>query len=222
MFKRLKQKAADPNIWIKQIRAYEALDERYGTSGNEIMFIGSSSIRFWSSLEHDLQPLPVINRGFGGAHADHLLYFFDRLVAPRVPPAVVWYAGDNDLGVLSDKRPLDVVDAAAAFRQRYRQLRPDGRLYLLSIKPSPLRRRRWPLMQQANAGMAALAEDDEATTWVDVATPMLKENGRVRKELFSWDRLHMSAKGYELWTSVLRPVLWQDLGSTKEIAAHVS
>ncbi len=32
-----------------------------------LLFLGSSSIRLWSSLAADFEPWPVVNRGFGGA-----------------------------------------------------------------------------------------------------------------------------------------------------------
>jgi lysophospholipase L1-like esterase len=43
--------------------------------------------------------------------------------------------------------------------------------------------------------------------YVDVATPMLGADGEPRPELFIVDGLHMSAEGYALWTTVLKPVL---------------
>ena len=36
---------------------------------------------------------------------------------------------------------------------------------------------------------------------------MLGEDGQPREELFGPDRLHMNRKGYELWTSILGPLV---------------
>ena len=36
---------------------------------------------------------------------------------------------------------------------------------------------------------------------------MLDAQGKPRADLFRWDGLHMNAKGFALWTSIIRPVL---------------
>jgi lysophospholipase L1-like esterase len=48
---------------------------------------------------------------------------------------------------------------------------------------------------------------DSRLLYVDIATPMLGEDGKPRSELFAPDGLHLNAKGYELWASILRPML---------------
>ena len=71
--------------WVKRIRSYNRLDgfdediEKFIDQDrispppkNEFLFIGSSSIRLWDTLEEDMKPLKVINRGFGGAHTKHI------------------------------------------------------------------------------------------------------------------------------------------------------
>ena len=71
--------------WVKRIRSYNRLDgfdedidkfldqDRLDPPPeNAFLFIGSSSIRLWKTLEEDMKPLKIINRGFGGAHTKHL------------------------------------------------------------------------------------------------------------------------------------------------------
>ena len=43
--------------------------------------------------------------------------------------------------------------------------------------------------------------------YLDIYTPMLDANGQIRGELFRADSLHMSPKGYEIWTAKLKPLL---------------
>ena len=45
------------------------------------------------------------------------------------------------------------------------------------------------------------------TIYVDVTTPMLSLEGQAQDEYFAGDSLHLSPKGYAVWTSVLRPLL---------------
>ena len=64
--------------WVKRIRSYNRLDgfdedidkfldqDRIDPPPeNAFLFIGSSSIRLWKTLEEDMKPLKIINRGFG-------------------------------------------------------------------------------------------------------------------------------------------------------------
>jgi len=41
--------------------------------------------------------------------------------------------------------------------------------------------------------------------YVDIATPVLGDDGTPKKELSVGDGLHLNARGYELWTSILKP-----------------
>ncbi|MBK7977772.1 MAG: hypothetical protein IPK07_32495 [Deltaproteobacteria bacterium] len=209
----LKRWMARPRVWEREIRRFERIDRAHPPAPSAILFTGSSSIRFWSTLAADMRPLYVLNRGFGGAHAEHVTYFADRIVYTRAPRAIVLYAGDNDLGRLSPRSVSGVVedfeDFVAAMRERLGAELP---IYLLSIKPTPLRASQWPRMERANQGLVALAARDPHLHYVDVATPMLDGHGRARRELFRWDGLHLNGAGYALWTSIVRPRLLADFG----------
>ena len=67
----------------------------------EFLFIGSSSIRRWKSLEEDMKPLIVINRGFGGAHTKHINRHIDKIVFPYEPKAIIFFCGSNDINGLN-------------------------------------------------------------------------------------------------------------------------
>jgi glycerophosphoryl diester phosphodiesterase len=53
--------------WETDIQKFEQLDKSVTYSEDAILFAGSSSIRLWSTLEKDMAPYPVIQRGYGGA-----------------------------------------------------------------------------------------------------------------------------------------------------------
>ncbi|GEM_PF-6999641 len=168
-----------------------------------VVFAGSSTIRLWSSLVIDFPGIKVANRGFGGSTASEL-----RLILPAVtslnPRAVVLYEGDNDLaneGGSVEKFIENMTAITATLREK---IRPN-RIILLSIKPSRTRWDRWPVFQEANTALKALAAA-QGYTYVDVSTPMLSTDG-VQDKFMGNDGLHMSSDGYALWTSILRPVL---------------
>ena len=64
----LKLKAwSDKEFFQNDVKKFLQQDKEAFPEEDGILFIGSSSIRFWLSLESDMRPFPVINRGFGGA-----------------------------------------------------------------------------------------------------------------------------------------------------------
>lgn len=160
-----------------------------------------------------MAPLPVINRGFGGAHLAHVDAFADRIVVPYAPAAVVLYCGDNDLGAWTGKRPDTIVGDFTRFASRVHDALPEARIYVISIKPSRLRRQQWPAQEAANRAIADVARALPRTDYVDVATPMLGGASQPPRNLFTLDGLHLSSAGYALWTSVLRPILVRDLAA---------
>ena len=92
------QEKADLNAtrFQQEIDNFSAWDAKNATPDSAILFIGSSSIRFWKT--HDAFPnQPVINRGFGGSHISDVNVFADKIVLPYRPAIIVFYAGDNDV-----------------------------------------------------------------------------------------------------------------------------
>jgi lysophospholipase L1-like esterase len=168
-------------------------------------------MRGWhKSIKEDLAPLTIIPRGFGGSTIHDANHYIDRVVIPYKPRAILLYEGDND--VAGGYNMEEIVAKYREFVKRVHAALPEARIYVLSTKPSESRWKHWPATQQLNAELKKMCDGDPRLTFIDVATPMLDENGEVRKELFLGDKLHMNPEGYKLWTSVVRPVLMQKEG----------
>lgn len=198
------QVSPDPERFADEIRAFEQWDRKNSAAADAVLFAGSSSIRMWPTRECFPQ-LPVINRGFGGAHISDVIHFAARIILPYRAKVIVFYAGDNDIA--DHKSPAQVRDDFKAFVQLVRAAQPRMRFVYLPIKPSVARWSHWPRMQEANALIRALCEADAALTYADVATPLLGPDGKPRADLLLEDGLHLNAAGYEEWTRVLAPVL---------------
>lgn len=199
--------SGDPAFFEDAIVAFEEADREAPPAKGGIVFVGSSSIRMWKSLSADMAPLPVLNRGFGGAHMEHVLHNVDRVVIPYRPRIVVVYAGDNDLASGTGKDAARLLEEYRQLVARIHRALPETHLYFLSIKPSRLRWDRWPLMSEANAAVRTYSQSDPRLHYVDVATPLLGADGLPRDDVFLFDGLHLDATGYAEWTSVLRPLL---------------
>jgi len=173
---------------------------------NAIVFIGSSSIVRWTTLADDMAPLTTINRGFGGSTLQDAIYWLDTLIPQAKPRAFVLYEGDNDIGA----EQATAEQVAAGFKTLVARIQhrfPAARIYVLAIKPSVLRRNLWPEMERANQLLSSLCEQKPQLHFIDVASPMLAQNGQLKPGLFVADGVHMSAAGYAIWTAALKPIL---------------
>lgn len=195
----------DTARFASEINAFAKADSAAPPPSGAVLFVGSSSIRFWDTLAADFPGLTVINRGFGGSRMDDLLRYADRIVFPYEPKTIVVYEGDNDIA--EGRTPARVAGDLADFLSRMRTGLPATRVIFLSIKPSPVRWNLVDRMREANALLERVVEHDTAARYVDIFTPMIGANGRPRPELFRDDSLHMTRAGYELWRSILDPVL---------------
>ena len=194
----------DPERFSHEIREFEQWDRKNSAVADAVLFVGSSSIRMWATHE-SFPELPVINRGFGGAHIADVNYFAAQIVLPYKPKVIVFYAGDND--VADGKSPEQVCTDFKAFLGLVRAAQPKVPVVYLPIKPSVARWSYWPRMSQANTLVRELCAADPLLTYVDVATPLLGSDGKPRADLLVKDGLHLNTAGYEVWTRELTPVL---------------
>jgi lysophospholipase L1-like esterase len=188
--------------WQSSLAAFAASDrERLPASGG-VLFVGSSTIRLWTSLAQDFRQLPVvINRGFCGSTMADCDYFARQLVTRYKPKEVLVYAGDNDLA--EGRTAQQVLQSFTHFVQVVRSELPEVRIAYISIKPSPLRAALIPRIREANSLLSAYVRTLENAEYIDVFSAMLGPDGLPRAELFRGDQLHMNDAGYALWQKLI-------------------
>lgn len=197
--------------WEDEIRAFEEEDRRSPPPSRAVLFVGSSSIRLWTTLRADFRGLPVLNRGFGGSQIREVTAFVPRIVLPYEPRLIVFYCGSNDIAS-GARNPAEVLDDYRAFVRAVHASLPDTRILFVSIAPNPAR---WHLRQafrRANASIEAYTRTDPRLGYIDVWTHMIGVNGRPRPDLFVDDRLHMNEKGYAIWRRILAEKLKMENG----------
>ncbi len=198
-------RAADPQRYARDIAAFEASDKTNPPPRNAILFVGSSSIVKWTNLARDFPGRQVVNRGFGGSHLADSVYYFDRIVAPYHPRTIVMYAGCNDLN--AGKTPEEVFDDFKAFAAKLRAELPEARLEYISIGINPARWNDLQKVQEANRLIRDYISQDDRLEFIDVFPAMLGPDGRPKPDIYVSDRLHMNAKGYAIWRSIVAPHL---------------
>jgi len=207
-----------PSPWEHSIRAFEARDRRRAPVQGAIVFVGSSSFTLWASLEEDLAPLPVVNRGFGGALIDDVVRYADRIVVPYQPSAVVLFAGTNDI---SGPRPASadyVAERFDAFVAKVRPAIPEVLIFYVAITPSRARWHLWPLAMEANRLIEARVRADAGLRFIDLGRFLLGPDGMPDREFYRRDGLHPNKSGYRIWAREIafslhhEPALMEKLG----------
>jgi lysophospholipase L1-like esterase len=187
-----------------EISAFEASDKTNPPPADAIVFIGSSSIRLWKTLAQDFPEYKVVNRGFGGSQIADAVQFADRIVVPYKPRMVVFYSGGNDIN--AGKSPERVFADFKEFAEKVRSKLPATRLAYISIAPNPAR---WSQVEKVKAANRLIEDYCQANqlTFINVFPHMLGADGQPRPEIYVEDGLHMNAKGYALWTQLVKPYL---------------
>jgi len=194
-----------PGRFENEISTFEKADIQSGSKLIDVLFTGSSSIRLWASLEDDMSPMQVLNRGFGGATLAELSKYAPRFLLSHSYSTLVVYCGENDIseGAGPDTTYQYFVD----FYNWFREERPQVHLVYMSMKPSI---DRWDMFSEFKATdrkIKKVIEKDTLAYYFDSSIGLLNNSGQPDPDLFIEDGLHMNSKGYNVWTQRLLALL---------------
>ena len=196
----------DPNAWEGSIRRFETADRKQPPTPGGIVFVGGSSFTFWSTLATDMAPLPVINRGFGGATLGDVVKYARRIVIPYRPRAIVVFAGANDIANVRPRTPAQVEASFLELAALVRQALPQALLFYVAMTPTPKGWSYWARMDEANGLIRGAASRDTRLRFIDLNDMLLGPDGQPMSELYRRNG-HPNARCYQLWTSRIKPAL---------------
>lgn len=199
------QNSIDLDRFEKEILAFEKQDSINGIPKDEILFVGSSSIRMWKSLTEDMSPYPVLNRGFGGSTIPEVLAYGERIVYKYNPRLIFFYCGENDIN--DGTSPLKVFRNFKEFAGDVNERLPNTKIVFISMKPSMRRWSKFEKTEKGNQMIKSFCSSIPNLDYVDVGEVMLTETGIPDTSIFIQDSLHMNAAGYERWTTLIRPLV---------------
>ena len=159
----------------------------------------------------------IVNHGFGTSSADDLLYYYDRMVRPWKPRALVLTTGSNDIGF--GYTPLEVMEILARIVQWAQADFPGIPIYCFSQEPLlkhkgvdtvGIRSR-----DEYNALLEAFCARTENCIFFPTAMqPFYYEDpadignySKIREDIFHEDRTHLNPKGYALFMDSMRELL---------------
>ena len=198
------QNLPEVQAWDKEIQNFEQLDSSEIYPDNAVLFAGSSSIKLWSTLEKDMTPYPVIQRGYGGAKLSDFAVYAGRIFDPHPCKAIVIFIANDISGSSGDKSPKEV---SVLFRNVLRTIRkthPVTPVFWIAITPTMSRWNVWPQIKKANYLIEEICNNQRNTYFIRTDYAFLNEKGQPAEELFRSDKLHLNEKGYAIWTEIIK------------------
>lgn len=193
--------------WEKEIAAFEKSDLTNPPPKGAIEFLGSSTIRRWTTLARDFPGQPVYNRGFGGSEIVDSTHFAPRIVFPYAPRMIVFRAGGNDLW--AGKSPEQVFADYQEFVAAVHAKLPETDIVFISWNPTPSRWKQHEKEKTLNRLVKNFSEQTPHLKYLETYDLPLGADGRPRPELFVADQLHFNAAGYKLLADRVRPIFSQ-------------
>lgn len=207
-----------------ELNAFLKADQKQLPPPGGVLFMGSSSIRLWSTMASDFPEIPVINRGFGGSQIFESTLYADRIAAPYKPRLIVMFAGTNDLAY-GNKSPEQVLQEFKDFAAKIHTILPDTRLAYISISPTKARWNQEGAVLEANylieRYMIETNSPTQKLSFLDAHSALLTTNGQPPVNLERPDGLHFNTEGYKVWTALLKPriLALADLEGVKRLGA---
>ena len=189
--------------WEKEIAAFESRDRTNPPPKGAVLFIGSSTIRLWKTLQQDFPSVKTINRGFGGSEIVDSTHFADQIIFPYEPSRIFLRAGGNDLW--AGKSADEVFDDFKDFVAKVRERLPKTEITFIGWNPTVARWSQVEKEKALNSLVKEFVEHGQRLAYIDTYSVPIGTDGKPRPELFMPDKLHFNAEGYELLAARLRP-----------------
>ena len=191
--------------WEKEISAFEQRDATNPPPKNAVLFIGSSTIRLWTTLASDFPHHKVINRGFGGSEVADSTYFAERIVFPYEPRMIFLRAGGNDIA--AGRSAEQVAEDFKKFCEKVHAKLPNTPIAFIAWSPSLARWGQADKEKHLNDLVKGYIAGKAWLKYVETYEMVMGDDNKPRPELFVQDKLHFSPAGYRLLVEKVRPFM---------------
>jgi lysophospholipase L1-like esterase len=197
----------DVKAWEPDIAKFELVDQTKSYPDDAVLFAGSSSIKLWETINKDMLPYNVIQRGYGGAKLSDFAVYADRIIYPHPCQAIVLFVGNDITGSKDDKTPQQVANLFRRTLYIIRRKYIDIPVFWISITPTEARWQVWPEIKKANGLIKNICYNHRNTYYINTEQSFLGANGLPRAELFQKDKLHLNQEGYKIWAGIIKKEL---------------
>ena len=192
-----------------------------------IMFYGDSSFTRWSTgwghrpMEDDIRmkdgSKAVINHGFGTSTAEEQLYFYNRMVRPWEPRALVVQTHGNDTDL--NYSPEEIIFLQSRLLEYARCDMPGIQFYLCDVRPVQMTMadkgiNYHHIMQYNELLKDYCTKHDDCTYVCHTESPLFYNApadvgtyDKIRTDVFVDDQVHYNQQGYDLYREFFLQVL---------------
>lgn len=193
--------------WKDAIEEFKKLDTTETYSSNAILFAGSSSIRLWDSIEKDMSPFKIIQRGYGGAKLSDFAYYAKDIIYPHNFKALVLFIANDIAGSKNDKTPKDVAELFNYTVDLVRDKYNDVPIFWIQITPTLNRWDVWNKTNEANNLIKEICENSDNLYFIETENSFLTNENLPNTDLFIEDQLHLNTDGYHIWSEIIKTEL---------------
>ena len=197
-------------VFEQEILNLEELDFEKNAKKEDLLFIGSSSIRLWNNIDNDMSPYPSVKRGYGGAHYYDLIHFIDRLVINHSPKAILIFVANDITGsddIFKARKDLSPKEVKKLFEYCFKSIRKIHKqvpVFVIETTPTPSRWNAWDKISKANNLIKSYCEKTPNLYFIDTRNRFIGNDGLPKKSLFIADELHLNELGYKLWSEIIK------------------
>jgi len=210
---------------------HQKLVEQAKAGGIDVLFVGDSITDFWIGVssgratgkdvwDKNFAPLKAADFGYNADRTQNVLWRLQNGEGQGFSPkAIVLMIGTNNVGVLTRANPTrgtpaqgvrnstpEAVEGVTAVVKELRKDFPTAKILLLSIFPRDDDDLAKAQIPQVNKEIAKL-DDQQHVFYLDITKNFTGPDGNILPDAFGSDKLHPTAKGYQIWADAIKDPL---------------
>lgn len=199
-----------PTVWESEVNSIELRGKPDPAEGPPLVIIGGRQAKLWQGLDDQFFPMAVLNNGIGSANIDDVLYYFDRLVRPYQPQAVLMVPGPAEFIMRDDKSPDDFMRMLKGLSNYVIQLDGEPQFYVVTLNKWPRFPGVWGTVDTVNQLLQKWADQQARVTLIDTR-PLFEQGGGLPvRPMFRSDGINLNRTGYMRMSQLLRQQINRD------------
>ncbi len=216
-----------PRTDQNSLTAHEQLVDKARRGGIDIYFEGDSITRRWGATDYpeflanwkqNFFGWNAANFGWGADSIQNILW---RLKSGELdgvhPKIIVLLAGTNNVanpmpGIGDEEKAAYIAKGIKSILDVMQEKAPGAAIILMGIFPRNDNMSFMPLIDKANTGLSALA-DDKRIRFLNINDKLADKDGKLFDGMMHpADKLHLAVRGYQVWADALKPIFHELLG----------
>lgn len=204
--------------WKKRHEAFVSIAKKGGV---DLLFLGDSITDAWGGEGHNKNaagnkiftetfvPMKAANFGIGGDRTQHVLWRLQNGELDGIQPKVIMLMIGTNNSNNKDNTAQEISDGIKAIIAEIQKRSPETKVLLLAVFPRATAKNPEALKTQSdkldavNAEIAKLDDGGKKVQFLNINKVFLAPDGSIPKELMP-DQLHLSPKGYGLWSDAVK------------------